>query len=532
MGFNILRPESTNRAIALSLILSLIAKVLTFVQSLIISYAFGTQESTDILFYAVSFILLITSFPLFLNQQIVVPVSIDIRNNISEDESKRFIFYVYLIYFFIGVIFTFILLLEPVKTISIFSKFEIESIHRNLNVIRYILLSFIFIVINSFMLDIFVAYKYFSFPMLMDMAKNILVIVCVLVLKDKFNVLSLAIGILIGNAAQFIILNVFMFAKIKLKVSFKPYRISSLVKRNLIYVFSGQVTSFLNGFVVMYLLSGFSAGIYTAVDYGQKISNLFAAVVIGQITTVVGVNFIELFTKKDYGNLNNMFIGYLKKSLFFIIPACFIMSLNSEIIISVVFGRGRFGHDSVVLVSKFFRYFIMSVPMLLINGFLVKMIVAAQIQKVAFLWQSLYNILFSGILYLLISYYGYSGYPIGNLIAYSVYTISLLYYLLKVHFVYIDLPKIIKTISYNLVINLCIFFTLNFILQFIIVKDYKNFLNIIVGACSTLVYVGILLVISYRIEDNRDIFTSINYYLKKGFAFINKLNKFTGKELY
>jgi len=102
MKFSFLKTENTNKAIVSSVFFSFFAKLLTFAQSLVISYFFGTQIATDIIFYVISFILLFTTITYALDQQVIIPNAIYIRDNISESESKTFIMYIYIIYFIIG----------------------------------------------------------------------------------------------------------------------------------------------------------------------------------------------------------------------------------------------------------------------------------------------------------------------------------------------------------------------------------------------------------------------------------------------
>jgi hypothetical protein len=67
MKLSFLRSESSNRAIAFSMVMSLAAKILTLVQSQVISYSFGTTRSTDILFSTLNIILMFTANTIIMN---------------------------------------------------------------------------------------------------------------------------------------------------------------------------------------------------------------------------------------------------------------------------------------------------------------------------------------------------------------------------------------------------------------------------------------------------------------------------------
>jgi putative peptidoglycan lipid II flippase len=453
MKSSFLKAESTNKAIVSSMALSMFAKVFNFAQSLVASYAFGTQASTDILFYMLSMVILLSTLLSAVNQQVIVPNVIFIRTSNSEEDSKKFISFIYFVYLAIGATVTMILMLMPEKILALFSKFSMEHIMSNIDILKFIIPTFILIIANTFILDIFTSYRYFTLPMLLDMLKNIIIILFVLLFKDVFSVTSLAMGVLVGNLAQFLLLNFLLFSILKCKPSFRAYHLSNEIKGNIGYVTGGFLTTFLSSFVVMYLMSGFSSGVFSAMDYGQKISTVFIMVIVGQITTVVGMNIIELHAKNDLKKLNETFINYLKMSIFLIIPFSFIISINSDGIISILFERGKFTKDSVALTSVFLKYLILTLPYALINSFMVRLIIAKQIQRVSFWWQtsqSIGNIL---ILWPMIYFFGYVGYPIGGLIADYIYIFLLLYFLIKNQFNYIDNKQIIRFFFTNGLLN-------------------------------------------------------------------------------
>ena len=494
------------------MVFSLLAKLLTFAQSLVISYAFGVQRSTDILFYVLSLVFLLTAFICSINQQVIVPVTIDIRNNISEEESRKFVSYIYFIYLIIGIIGTLLLFISPAKTLSLFSSFSIQDIQANEGILRYIIPSFLLIILNTFILDIFNSYKYFVLPMILDMIKNLVIIIFVITFKCKLSVLSLALGIFAGNIAQFVILNILLVYILKWKFSLKYFRIDNLVKKNIMYVFIGQIATFANSFITMYLLSGFSAGVYSAMDYSQKISTILSSVIIVQISTVIGVNFIELYTQANFDKLNELFVTYLKMGLFVIMPFCFIMSLNSEPIISLIFERGNFTHEAVKLTSAFFRYFILMIPPMLIGAFIVRMVIAKQIQRTAFLWQFFNNLISAIIIYILIKAGGYYGYAVGTLVSYTVYTVMLMLFLLRTEFDFIDYSSVMKVFLVNVILNSlimsCTYFMVGGIPQNGSTYSYSVFI-----LESTAIYSVLFLISSNFIGVNKKILQKIFSYL-------------------
>ncbi len=511
-----LQIKSTNKAIVFSMCLSLIAKIMTLLQSQVISISFGMQRSTDILFSVLSMIMIVTSFVNTINQSVMVPSIIDVRNSRSEDESKKFISYIYLVYFIAAAAIVSILFLFPVQLFDTALQYSTEEIKSNINIIRFIIPTFLLIIINQYVLDVFTSYRYFTLPMLLDMLKNILIIAFVLVFKDKLSVLSLAIGVFIGNLTQFVIVNFLLFFKLKCRLSLKHFKLEKKAKTNIRYVVFGQVTKIANDYIVIFLLSGFAAGIYTAMDYGQRINTVVASVLIGQISTVIGLNFIDMYTKKKFEELNAEFIKYFKLCLFFLLPFCFIMFLNAEYIISILFGWGKMTENDVKVTGSFFRLFILNLPALFVDSMIVRLIIAKQIQKISFIWSVFSNILTLSIMFVLVNTMGYIGYPLSVVISNIIYMLLFLSFLVRKQFEFIDLKAIFRFIFQNALFNVIITVVIWYTIKNMFVADS------LVGrfgavACISIVYVVVYIAASFFIKDSREIETKIFRFIKSNF---------------
>ena len=513
MGINVFKVESTNKAIVSSMFFSLIGKALNFVQMMVITYAFGVQASTDILFYVLSTILLLTFFVTSVNNQVIIPEAIRLRNEVSEEEAAKFISNIYYIFLGIGIIGTIILFISPIELLSTFSKFKASDIRDNFSILIYIIPTFLFTMINNFCLNIFNVYKFFTLPMVLDMFKNVVIIIFVLIFKESLQVTSLAMGTLIGNMIQFIIVTIFLSKVLNCKLVFKCYKFKSLIIKNAIYTVLGQLVTFISGFVMLYLLSGFNAGVFSAMDYSQKIVNVMNYVLISQFSAVLGVNFMELYNRKNYLKINEIFSKYLKAGLLVIIPFCFLIYLNSERIISLLFQRGRFDYNAVLITSGFLKYLVLMIPVMLINNFIFKLIYAKQMQKKAFIYMLLYNIFSLTIVYTFIKVVGYFGYAIGLLISYVFYTICVFYFETRKELSFINYKDISKYTLINILLNLAICFVISFVFSSLNFKiDLLS--NITYVVLSVVVYLLIFLSICVVSGVNKSVIVELKNYIK------------------
>lgn len=453
MKTGVIKSSSTNNAIVSSMSLSLFAKLFNLAQSVVVSYAFGTSTGTDILFYTLSLIILLTTFQGSLNRQVVVPNLIEIRNGSPAEETRGFISTIYLFYAAMGIAATAALLISPEGILLAVSRFEAAEIRANLGIVRLIVPALVLIIINTYLLDIFTGYRFFNLPMLLDMLKNGLIIAAVILLRRSFSVESLALGVLMGNLLQFVVLNILLVRLLQWRPTLRIFKLSGTVRRNMAYVLAGRAATFANDFVIIYLMSGFAEGVYTAMDYALRIDAVVNSVIIGQITTVVGMNIMELHSRKKINELRETFMRYFKFSLFAVLPISFILSLNAYPVISLLFERGSFTHQAAETTAMFLKLFILTMPFELVNGFIVILIIARQIQRIAFLWQISQNILNVFVIWLFIKYLGYYGYPAGLLVATAIYVTVLCHFLVKSRFEFIKAGEMLKLFGINLCMN-------------------------------------------------------------------------------
>jgi peptidoglycan biosynthesis protein MviN/MurJ (putative lipid II flippase) len=156
---------------------------------------------------------------------------------------------------------------------------------------------------------------------------------------------------------------------------------------------------------------------------------------------------------------------------------------------------------------------VLTLPYILINSFIVRLIIAKQIQRIAFFWQvfqSMGNIL---VLWLMISVFGYMGYPIGGLAASYIYILLLMYFLLKDQFGFIDNVALIRYFIFNILIILPISF--GFTALGLEAQASQSLVRKILSICWTsALFLLIYIFAGYFIGINRDIIKNIIYKIR------------------
>lgn len=504
MKISLNKLQTSSEAVISTVSLSFIAKALAFSQSIVVTYIFGTQMSTDITFYLVSVVAMITILVNALDEGVFIPLILKIRNSVSEDESKKLISFLYMIYLSAGGGLAVIMTVFPVEILSFFSKFSAGSIRENIVIVRCIAPTILLSVINIFVLDVLVSYRRFTLTVLLDIVKSLITLLFVICFKDLLEVRSLAAGVLGASLLQFFIVNVIMQVQLKCKVRPGTYGIDKQTVRNLMYILAANISTFLYGFICMYLLSGFEEGVYSAVSYSEKLYASINTIFTCQISTVIGISIIDLYITKNYAKLNDIFVKYLKAGFFIITPVCFILSLNSSTVISILFGRGEFTRESVSMTAGFFTYFVLAIPIRLVYSLIERLMIAKQIQKSVFYWQVFESILGIIITGAFIVKLGYKGYAVGTLLSLLVYMVLFTFFILKKEFDFISRSEIITFLVSNITINIAIS-----AFVYIVLKGFNTGnrldLKILVLTLSTAAYMLLYLFLSCFSKSNREI---------------------------
>ncbi len=508
-----LKSESTGKSVVFSTVFSLVAKSLTFVQAMIVSYYFGATGDTDMFFFCVSLIMLLPGLFNNINQAVIVPNAIKIRETRSREESHRFVLYVYLFYVIAGLIGSVAASLAPQEFMMLVSRFGMEQVQQNIIIVKLMIPTFFFVLVNTYVLNVFTSYKYFTFPMVSDMIKSLLIIAFIAVFGTRYGVASMAAGVLAAHVIQFFLLN-YMLVKL-LGFKFKPhrYRFDTKQKRNVVFVVVSQTASILNQYIAIYLISGLSDGVYSALSYSNKIFNLLVLVFVGQVSTVVGINMIELYAKKVFDILNREFLKYVKVTMTVLLPVSFILSFQSVRIISVLLERGRFDAESVQLTSMFFRFIILMIPVMMLDRLVVRLIIARQIMHVSFIWNVIGKVLSMSAVFVIINYADYRYYTLGLVLVEAVYVAMMYLFLVRKHFRFIDVPGVFKYMA----ASICTIAAVSY--GFSGIFSVFETVNVLQKAAVTALYGGAVLagyyMVGYVMGYNRETLIFLMGYVKR-----------------
>jgi peptidoglycan biosynthesis protein MviN/MurJ (putative lipid II flippase) len=424
MNKTIIISESYKKGFVISSSLNFFAKIIGFLNFTIIAYFFGTNSATDVYFFCLVIIGVVSGFLIALNSTILIPEAMRIKEQFSEEESQRFLSFFLFLYIAICIGLSLVVLVSPVRIFSLLSKFNIKTLNDNISIIYCSLPLLVLITTNALFTDILVSYKFFSISVISSLLNSVLSIVLIFAFHEKFYVLSILFGSLCANVIQ-ILLNVWLLRKIlHWSFRFMPIKIRRKTVKDSIVAQAGNFSTMLTGYIPAMLISKFPPGILSSISYAVKIPDFAAMLITNQFATVTGIKFNELYAQKKEIEIKQTFVDASSFLQFVLVPICVLGFFYSRDIIDILFGHGAFNKTSISLASQFMKIFFLVLPFAAHNTFVARLFMAAQKINRCYVYQIVMGLVMVFFVYGGIFLLGPSGYPLGVFVFYVVNSIA------------------------------------------------------------------------------------------------------------
>lgn len=504
--------ESYKTGIALSGIFNFFAKIISFANSIIVAYYFGSQSKMDIYFYVLAAINMIIGFINSLDHAVFIPESMRIREQENNDRAMEFLNFFLYAYFFIGILLTSIIYISPVSIFTFISKFEKDALYSNINLLYLMSPLCLLILLSNYLVNIMASYKFFTMPMIAGVINSLFSIVFIIVFHAKLDIRSISTALLFGYGVNIIILLFLMKFSLNWNFKFRKISLSAKTVKNIFFNQAGIFTSTMAAYIPLYLLSGLSAGIITALNYAKKITEIPNDLITTHFCNVSIIKFNELYARNNMEEFNNIFVSVVNFLVFILMPISGMFFLYSEEIIAILYRRGAFDAESVALSASFARFLGLILPCYAINSMVGRLFVSSQKLSKSFLYQISFNFFLCVLYIFLIPYYGIYGYIVTLLFGFFL-NVFTSYFLCRLFLSSIKYSKILG--------NFVILLTLNTLITIIIYNlnrylTLNFFIRLIIGGC---IYTGILSALNHFFRLNKDISIYLSVLKKRLFSF-------------
>ncbi|GAA0747847.1 murein biosynthesis integral membrane protein MurJ [Clostridium oceanicum] len=338
------------------MILIILGKVFALLRDSLIAAKFGATYVTDIYNFALGMVYLLTTVSYGLTTTFIPIHTENIQNN-DKNKSNKFVNNVLNISAIGTIIITIFMIIFAKYIMYIFGHgFEKDPVvfATSIKVTRIMLLSLVFVSIQSVITGVLQSHKQFYEPAAMAMVSNIVYIIYLLFLTNKYGIMGFAVATVVAFFTQFII-NVPKYKKLGYKysgyVDFKDSKMIKMFKLMIPVIISTSVIQ-LNTFVNRSFATNIQFGAVTVLDFANKINTLAYEVFAIGIAMIVYPTLSELALKKNKEEYKGALGTSINVILIIMIPAAFGIALLREPLINILFKRGAFTQNAANLTAQ------------------------------------------------------------------------------------------------------------------------------------------------------------------------------------
>lgn len=452
-----LKTESYKKGLVFSIVFNAAAKALSFFTIIIIAFYFGSDSLTDVYFFTYNIILFIATFITQLNGAVIIPESMRMRLQEGETGAMHFINFFMVCIFSLGAMVSILIIIDPVYFFSLVSHFDQKVLDSSKTLLLGISVLLPLIMVVNFLTEITTSYKFFTMPMLASAVTSLLSIASMIFGHGTFGIGSIPIGL---GAAYFINLVLLIsFMRKKLHWSFVPRLPRKLhLWKSIYFATAGNSFSVASSYIGMLLLSGFSAGTLSALNFAQRVYEVPTSFVTNQFGSIAAIKLNEVYPKGELDEFNSVFINSVTFLIILLFPmTVFFFYFPSEIL-SILFQRGNFSTASVEKSAEMLRVLGLMLPLLAVNILVSRVLMATQRIDISFKNQITIAALIIGLTFLGVRLYGEVGYPIAQVTGYAL-GMFVNYYVLRVAARFVRYSEVLKAMliigTLNLAISYC-----------------------------------------------------------------------------
>ena len=494
----VLTAETCARGFFHSTVFSFVSKSIAFLTSIAAAFYFGADSSTDLFFYSFSIIMMFSLFLTSINSTILIPHAMRIRENKSNGDAANFLnIFLYGIVL-ISLCVSLFIIIKPFLFFSVISNFETDIIEKNILVIRLCAGFLPLLAINQFLSETIVSYRLFTIPVFFAFANNFFSLISVLLFHDRFGILSIVLGSIFANILQFCTYLIIIRKKFDWKLTFNFNHFSPKIFSDLFLAQLGNASSVLMAYFPLYLLSSFSTGVISSLNYGLKISDTVTTLLTLQFASITSIKLNELYARKSSSQINDSFYRSAQIILFVLVPIAIFLSVYSKELVNLLFNRGAFDLNASNAASSFLRIFALSIPLTGLNAITARLFMAAQKINYSVYFQIATSIIMVVAIHFGIKLFGPLGYPIAFVLVYFFSTVSVSFMI----------KKFIPEVNYRRVLALffkTVLFNIPPLLFILLIKEYGHKWPLVNIITSALIYFSTTILFNCLLNINRDI---------------------------
>lgn len=350
---HLFKPTSYSFGAALAVGATLAWKLVSFANALLIALYFGAGKTTDVYFYLIMIMGFGLTFLQRMNAAVIIPEAMaqDAKTpNGGRALLNRFLYF----YILLAVLLAVAGFFCPVALGKVLSRFDLAQLTAERGLISLGFLLFGLQLLVAYLTAVLEMYRRFTAALFTPL-NALLPFICLLCFGRTCGVVSMIYGFLAANTVQTI---VFLCAlKKELNWSFGVHgtKWHKRLTANLVSNQAIELANIVSSVLPLYLLSGLSAGMVSALNYARQLSDSPTEIFTLRVTNVSKIQLTESAAQNDWNQLNRDFLTTQHFVLFLLTPLSVFTCFYAPEIISLFFERGNFTPQNVHGAANFLR---------------------------------------------------------------------------------------------------------------------------------------------------------------------------------
>lgn len=338
------------------IIFIIIGKILAIIRDSLVGAKFGATYVTDMYTFAIGIVYLLTTISYGLTTTFI-PINSELIEKNTKSERSKFVSNVINVYTLATIILTILLIVFAKYIVYVFGYgFTHDPViyKSSVTVVRIMLLSLIFISIQSVVTGVLESHNEFYEPAAMAAVSNIVYIIYLVFFTSKYGIKGFAAAIVIGFFAQLMI-NVPKFRSLGYRYvpyfNFKDEKLKRMFKLMIPVIISTSIVQ-LNLFINKSFATNTYSGGATVLDFSNKISTMAYEVFAIGISMVIYPSLSSYASQGKSKEYKNTLIKGINMILLIMVPASLAIGILRMPLITIIFKRGAFDENAALKTSS------------------------------------------------------------------------------------------------------------------------------------------------------------------------------------
>ena len=361
---NIFKPTSYQKGALAAVSATLVWKILSFANALLIAFYFGATAQSDIYFYLIMLIGFGVTFMQRLNHAVLIPEAMFLAQE-NQTAGRRFITMGIYFYVLLALVLGMVGVWGSVPLWQALSRFDKNLIVQSHALLAWGAVLFGLQLISYYLTAVCEMFKIFKVSWL-GVLNALFPLLCLIGWGHKIGMMSMVYGFMLSHGLQAVVLLAVL--KKELHWNFAP-AVVALPKRAWRNMATGQtlaVVEIINSLLPVYLMSAMGGGVVSALNYCRQLTDSPTEIITSRVAAVTKIQFTENAARREEKAFNANFLRVNHLLLIILTPLAVFSCGFAPEIVDLFFRRGNFSvaaaHDTILFLRPMLFTLILMVP--------------------------------------------------------------------------------------------------------------------------------------------------------------------------